>query len=82
MSDYDNTNSGALFKNDKKESDTHPDYKGTVNVAGVEYWQSAWIKTSKDGKKYMSQSFKPKDAAPAKPAPSKTVDDFSDDIPF
>lgn len=64
MSEYDDTNRGALFKNSKKESENHPDYTGTINVGGGEFWLSAWIKESKAGAKYMSLSVKPKDAAP------------------
>lgn len=63
MTEYDNTNRGALFKNDRKESDNHPDYKGSVNVGGVEYWLSAWIKDGRNGK-FMSLSVKPKDEQP------------------
>jgi uncharacterized protein (DUF736 family) len=59
---YDNTNRGALFKNEGKESDSHPDYQGNINVGGKEFWLSAWIKESKAGKKYMSLSVKPKEA--------------------
>lgn len=51
---YDNTNSGALFKNSQKKKDTHPDYQGTINVEGVEYRLAAWLKTSKKGDRYMS----------------------------
>ena len=50
-------NSGALFKNDKKESDSHPDYKGSAMIDGTEYWFSAWINESKTGTKYMKTSF-------------------------
>lgn len=94
MSDFDNTNTGAIFKNDKKESEKHPDYKGQINVNGVEYWLSAWIKTStKTGNKFMSLSVKPKDAPAQQPAPAKAptkapaqgsgFDDMDDDsVPF
>ena len=34
MSDYDDTNRGALFKNERKEQETHADYNGTINVGG------------------------------------------------
>lgn len=39
---YDNTNRGAIWRNDKKEKDSHPDFKGSLNIDGKEYWVSAW----------------------------------------
>jgi hypothetical protein len=63
MTEYSNELRGVLFKNDRKEKDTHPDYKGSAEIEGVEYWLSAWIKTSTKGK-FMSLSFKAKDEAP------------------
>ena len=60
MSEYQQKdNSGALFRN-KKESDSHPDYKGSAMIDGTEYWFSAWINESKTGTKYMKTSFSPK----------------------
>ena len=82
MSDYDDTNRGALFKNDKKESDNHPDYKGSINVGGTEYWLSSWLKKSKAGATYMSLSVKAKDDAPAKPAAKKAGPAVDEDLPF
>ena len=89
MMEYSNENRGVLFKNDDKQSDKHPDYKGSINIDGVEYWLSSWIKTSKQGNKFMSLSVQPKQAAkPAKQAKQvhQVVDtndfDDSDDIPF
>lgn len=59
-------NTGSLFKNDRKASDTHPDYNGSAKIAGVEYWISAWLKEGKDGgKKFFSFSFKPKESQKA-----------------
>ncbi|CAB4197141.1 hypothetical protein UFOVP1304_15 [uncultured Caudovirales phage] len=87
---YDNSNSGFLARNDKKQSDKHPDFRGAATVAGTEYWLSGWVKEGKPGskmagQKFFSLSLTPKDemAKPA-PAPVKAVvmDDFSDDIPF
>ena len=60
MSNYDNTNRGVLFKNDRKEKDTHPDYKGRINADGVEYWLSAWMKDGANGK-FMSFLLTPKE---------------------
>ena len=75
---------GALFKNDQKEDETHADFNGSAKIGGIEYWVNAWTKTyEKDGvkRKYFSLSFRPKAIqvkAPAKPA----VDDMADDIPW
>ena len=82
---YDNSNRGAIFKNDDKQQDNHPDYKGSLNVNGVDLWVSGWIKTSeKTGKKFLSLSVKPKEEAPVKKAsaPSSGFDDMNDDVPF
>ena len=79
---YDNTDKGVLFKNDKKETDNHPDYNGSINIEGTEYWLSAWINQDKNGKKYMSLS---KGAAKDNQGGSTTSHqdlDDSEDIPF
>lgn len=39
---YDNNNEGAIWKNEDKQSDKHPDFKGNAVIEGVEYWVSAW----------------------------------------
>lgn len=52
-------NSGSLFKNEKREKDTHPHATGTAIIDGVEYWVSAWTKDGKKGK-FQSLAFKPK----------------------
>jgi hypothetical protein len=93
---FDNTNRGLVSKNERKEKDTHPDYKGSLNVEGVEYWLDGWIKVRNDGTgKFLSLSVKRKDAqaakpaAPAAPAPppkpakgGSGFDDMDDSIPF
>ena len=79
MSEYDDTNSGALFKVDQKKSEAHPDMSGSINIDGTEYWLSAWFKDSKNGKKYISLS---RGDAKEVQAPKKesTPDGESDDI--
>lgn len=62
MTDYDNNMRGVLFKNEDKDSDNHPDYKGQGEVDRKPVWISAWIKTSKKGVKFMSLSFQFKTA--------------------
>lgn len=88
---YDNTNRGVLFKNDRKTKDTQPGYTGSLNVDGVEYYLDAWVKDGQKGK-FFSVSVKRKDQqshapAPARapapaPRPSSGFDDMNDDIPF
>jgi uncharacterized protein (DUF736 family) len=75
--EYDNTNSGVLFKNES-DNEKAPAYKGKLNVDGTEYNLAAWIKTGKSGQKFMSLKVelpKPK-AEPRKQEP------LEDDIPF
>lgn len=57
-------NTGSLFKNDKKESENHPDYTGQALINGVPMWISAWIKETGEGKKFFSFSFREKTAKP------------------
>lgn len=81
---YDNTNTGALFINDKK-SDNHPDRQGSINVDGKEYWLSGWIKKTKKGDPYLSLAVKPKDKKDEpKPAAPLTMphNNMDDEIPF
>ncbi len=54
MADYDNTNRGTLFTNDRKTTSKHPDYTGRINIAGKDYWLSGWLNESKQGKRYIS----------------------------
>ena len=81
--EYDNNNRGSLFKNDRKDDAKFPDYKGSINVDGTEYWLSAWIKVSKDGAKFMSLSVKNKNAdASLQPKKKVKQEEFEDDVPF
>jgi len=52
---YDNTNSFALFKNDKGDNQSRPDYTGNITLeGGKEMRMAAWIKTSQSGLKFLS----------------------------
>ena len=90
MTQYDNTNRGSIWGNDKKEKDTHPDFKGSINVEGVEYWLSAWKRKPDANPKAPALSFSiqrkdsdsrnSNDPFADSPKPSQDFDDSS--IPF
>jgi uncharacterized protein (DUF736 family) len=81
MPKYDNDLRGALFKNDKKEKENHPDYKGNCEISGVEFWVSAWIKEAESGRKYLSLSFQEKQSQTPGNKPKKRQEDLGD-VPF
>ena len=81
---FDKTNTFTLGKNKRKEKDTHPSHTGTINIDGVEYWLSAWIKEH-NGEKFFSGTVKPKDDDKPRDKlkePTPWASDFDDDIPF
>lgn len=97
MNQYDNTNRGVLFTNDRKESDKHPDWKGRLNIAGVDHWVDGWIKQGargefisislgkpceKQGVAPAKQAAKPAQARPAAPAQGSGFDDMDGDVPW
>ena len=78
--------SASLFKNNKKVSENHPDYTGSIMLQGKEHYLSAWIKESAKVGKYFSISvgkekqpvgFK---AAGSDELPKHTLEDS--DLPF
>jgi uncharacterized protein (DUF736 family) len=71
-------NTGSLFRNEDKKTDRHPDFSGTVDIDGVAYSLSGWGKTSKNGKRFLSLSIRPKNEA----AVEKTKPGFDDACPF
>lgn len=76
-------NSGSLFKNDKREKDSHPHAKGSALIDGVEYWVSAWTKDGSKGK-FQSLSFQRKEPRqePAKQQANHGARELDDGIPF
>jgi hypothetical protein len=77
-------NTFNLKKNLDRKHDKSPEYRGSINVDGREYWLAAWINANEDGSKYFSGKVTAKDAtqAPAKPPVSASDALDGDDIPF
>jgi len=82
----DNINRGAIWKNDRKEIDTHPDFTGNLNVEGVEYWVNGWKREAGANPKAPALKFSinRKDAQPRHDRAQSGNDGFTDDgdIPF
>lgn len=90
---YDNTNRGSIWKNKKKEKDTHPDFTGSLNVDGTEYWVNAWRRKDDASPDAPALTFtvRPKEQKAERPsnAPAqqprvarKASDELDDSIPF
>lgn len=91
MTQYDNKNRGSIWRNEKKETDKHPDFTGSLNVDGKDYWVSAWKRREDASDRAPALSFqvKPKDGRPmdkvpdrARPALAGSRGDMDDEIPF
>lgn len=83
MAEFDNTNRGTLFKNDKGDNPNRPDYTGKINIAGKEYRLASWVKTGQSGKNFLSLTATEIEQAekPAEPV-AETVAEIADDLPF
>ena len=68
MTEYDNNMTGVLFLNDRKETDKHPDRKGSAEIDGKQYWVSGWDKNTSKGET-ISLKFTAKDAVQKSSAP-------------
>jgi hypothetical protein len=74
-----------IFKNEKREKDSHPEYKGKMKVNGEIREISLWVKTSNSGKKFFSGEHQPewKPTQQSTPAPPPAPEPEPDnDLPF
>ena len=81
--DYDNTNSGVLFKNES-DNEKAPMYKGKINVDGKEYEIAAWLREAKSGKgKFLSLKVQePRKSEPKSAPKMERFEEIEDDLPF
>lgn len=98
MTEYSNENRGSIWKNDKKTTDNHPDFTGSLNVNGVDYWVSAWkrkeganpkapalsftVKPKEEQQQSISQRAMPKGRDPISTGHLRSNDALDDDVPF
>jgi len=64
MPEYDNTNRGALFTQNKRTKETQPHYKGVLNVEGKDYEIVGWVRKAKSPPHdvFISLSVRPQNA--------------------
>lgn len=76
-------NSGILSKNQKRKSDKHPEYTGSAEIDGVEYWLGAWVNESDKGK-YFKISFTRKEEQSQQQSASsqRRREPDDDEVPF
>lgn len=70
--------SGTLFLNDRKIAEKQPDYTGKAVIQGKTVQISAWVKTAKNGNKYLSLSFQFQDDKPKTKKPQQLQQTFED----
>jgi hypothetical protein len=78
MSNFDNTNKGALFTNNQKGNEKAPNYKGKLNVNGKEYEIAGWVRQGKSGSFLSLTISEPFQKTESKLEKTK----FSQDLPF
>jgi hypothetical protein len=75
-------NSGGLFLNKDRRSETHAHMKGSVLIDGVEYWINAWKKVNDQNEVFFSLSFNPKNPAPLNNNPGSDNSNIGDFLNF
>ena len=74
-------NTGSVFNNDRRETERHPNVKGSALIVcphcnqETEFWVDGWIKRTKEDKPWQSLSFKQKQQRTSKPV-------RDEDVPF
>ena len=86
---------GSLFRNERKDKESQPDWRGDLMLNGVLLEVAAWQNKTREGKSYFKLAVQPKQAREPKPAhepvwgadrkaPGAASEgaDFDDDIPW
>lgn len=85
---FDESNRGAIWKNEKKETDKHPDFTGSINVDGHDYWLNGWRRPPDASAKAPAMKFtvRRKDGKPQQQEQPRTQQqkraEIDDEIPY
>jgi hypothetical protein len=77
-------NALLLFRNDKKNGESHPDWKGQVNIEGKYYDLALWEKEGAKGKFFSGKVSEPWKKAESEIPPKfdKEAPEDNSDLPF
>ena len=82
MADYEHkAGNGSIFKNQYKENENQPDYRGSIKLQdGSDKELAAWVKQDKNGNSFLSLSisdpYKKETETPASTQSNAKVDDL------
>ena len=87
MAAYETNLTGVLFVNDKSGNDKRPDWKGSVEIDGEQFWVSGWSRSSAKGdlislKLERKENQAPKTSAAPAPTAAAASFDADEEIPF
>lgn len=83
MTEYNNDNTGAVWKNTRRKTEKHPHFTGSITVDGVDYWCSMWWNKERTEKQpVFSMSVTPKEKKPEDSKGNEHQEFLEDDIPF
>ena len=80
--EYDNTNTGVLFRNETSTPENkQPTHTGKLNVGGKDFQLAGWMReSSKSGRKFLS--LKIQEPHPQSVSPTADSNTTATDIPF
>jgi len=74
-------NAVLIFKNDRKNGETHPDYKGEIDVNGQRFEIALWVKEGAKGKFFSGKISEPWKKPETEPAAYVAKEQIQDDTP-
>lgn len=76
---YDETNRWKLGRNNKPKNERSPEFTGSINIDGVEYWLNGWVREAR-GEKFFSGTVAKKE--PRSDGAGARRVELNDDVPF